>query len=622
MYTLEKLNANIINDHNNYRSAHLVVNPEHNSVISEVISRAKELANGHIPSMKKVAEEFESKASNNDYYPFYRIFYSLFDYFSGNLNEAEEDLQALCAILWPSSEIQGYVEIIRGSNLRSLGALDLAVISLNRSLKLLKPNGELEVFRGFSYYHLGAINVIFEDFDKAESLFISSLNSAEYTKENTAMFRSCMGLADLYLRTDKFQEGKIYLDRATLLADSSPLKAVVLSQKAVYFCSLGHFEEANIAIDECIKLRRFASLKDALNTALIIKAEILIGLNQSESAIEIGTEVLPEIRKIKTKLKERDCLRVISKAYRSIGDYKNAFNYLEKFEELNKEIIQNQYKEILKHKNEFITQQRNEIFSQHQDIKASINYSKNLQTAILPSEEILDRCLPDHFVLYLPKDIVAGDFYWISCSEMRPADNLEEDWVLFASADCTGHGVPGAIVSFICSDLLNRAVSEFKLIDPAAILDKVTELIIKRFGMNNHLITDGMDISLAAYNKKTNQLRWAGANNSLMHVRNKELKDIKGDRQGIGYYKNIKSFTPHSIQIKKGDVIYLGTDGYPDQFGGEKGKKIGQRRYKDKLTALHTLPLKEQKKQLNDFVDFWAGDEDQLDDICIIGVQF
>ena len=587
-----------------------------------VIQNAKSLANGNILQMKRTADSFAEKIENTSPLPYHKIFYGLFHYFSGKLEESELELEKLTRIIWPSNEIQGYVELLRGSNLRSLGALNQAVICINKSLTLLKPLGEFEVFRCFGYYHLGGINMLFEDYEKSEMNFLLCFKSTDFTGHRTAEFRASMGLANLYIKTDKLKKGNELIKQAEELAHDNATRAVVLFEKSIYLFKTNKFEKALSQICKCIELRRSSNLLDAVNTALIFKAEILISLNRVQESIIIGTKVLTEVIANHTKIKERNCLKVLSIAYENTEDFKTAFNFLKAYESLNKTLIHNQYREILKHKNNFITEQRNEIYLQHQEIKSSIIYSKNLQIAILPSQKILESCLPNHFVLYLPKDIVAGDFYWISSPEMRSVNNVQENWVLFASADCTGHGVPGAIVSFICSDLLNRAVNEFKLIDPAKILDKVTELIIMRFGMNNHLVTDGMDISIAAFNKVTKELKWAGANNSLLKVSNGELQDIKGNRQGIGYYRNIKPFTSHSVPVKKNDIIYLGTDGYPDQFGGEKGKKMTHRVYKEKLIELSELPLQKQKKELENFLKTWSRKEEQLDDVCILGVKF
>jgi len=195
------------------------------------------------------------------------------------------------------------------------------------------------------------------------------------------------------------------------------------------------------------------------------------------------------------------------------------------------------------------------------------------------------------------------------------------DNILFAAADCTGHGVPGALVSVVCHNALNRAVREFNLIEPAKILDKVTELVIETFEKSDANINDGMDIALCSLNSKTNELEYSGANNSLYIIRNNELTETKSDKQPIGKYSNIKPFTNHKQTLLKEDQIYLFTDGYADQFGGEKGKKFKYKQFKDLLLKNNKEPMKKQLDVLFSSFDSWKGDLEQIDDVCVIGVK-
>ena len=192
----------------------------------------------------------------------------------------------------------------------------------------------------------------------------------------------------------------------------------------------------------------------------------------------------------------------------------------------------------------------------NKEITDSITYAKRIQEAILPSSSLVENLLDDAFILYKPKDIVAGDFYW-----------LEEkgDVVLLASADCTGHGVPGAMVSVVCNNALNRTVREFNLFEPGLILNKVRDIVIETFNQSGEDVKDGMDIALISYNKKTNELQYSGANNSLFLVTNGELKILPADKQPIGKYALTKDFTNHVVKLKKGDTFYIFTDGYVDQ---------------------------------------------------------
>ena len=259
-----------------------------------------------------------------------------------------------------------------------------------------------------------------------------------------------------------------------------------------------------------------------------------------------------------------------------------------------------------------VVQQKELVEMKNKEITDSITYAKRIQEAILPSSSLVENLLDDAFILYKPKDIVAGDFYW-----------LEEkgDVVLLASADCTGHGVPGAMVSVVCNNALNRTVREFNLFEPGLILNKVRDIVIETFNQSGEDVKDGMDIALISYNKKTNELQYSGANNSLFLVTNGELKILPADKQPIGKYALTKDFTNHVVKLKKGDTFYIFTDGYVDQFGGEKGKKLKFQGFVDILLNINNSSMQEQKKYMDEYFMQWKGQLEQVDDVCVIGVR-
>lgn len=263
---------------------------------------------------------------------------------------------------------------------------------------------------------------------------------------------------------------------------------------------------------------------------------------------------------------------------------------------------------ILEHKNGQITD--------------SIKYAKRIQSALLPSSSTLKENLEESFVLYKPKDIVAGDFYWF--------EKLEDGSMLFAAADSTGHGVPGALVSVVCTHALNQAVKEFGLTDPGQILDKVRELVVTSFQKSeNELkdgmgVKDGMDISLCLIDKNNQIVKWAGANNPLWIIRNNsdEVEVIKPDKQAVAKTEKLVPFTTHTVQFDKGDCFYLFTDGYTDQFGGENAKKFMQKRLKDLLLRIYKKPMSLQRNLIHDNLLTWMGNLEQVDDICFAGIKF
>ena len=259
--------------------------------------------------------------------------------------------------------------------------------------------------------------------------------------------------------------------------------------------------------------------------------------------------------------------------------------------------------------------EKNDIIEEkNREILDSIQYAKRIQNAIIPSNELINLHLKESFVFYKPKDIVAGDFYWMESIG---------DILLFAVADCTGHGVPGAMVSVVCNNALNRAVREFKLTTPSKILDKTRELVIETFAQSSENVKDGMDITMCSWNKKTNEIQWAGANNPLYVIpkESSEIKILPPDKQPIGVYHKTINYTHHSIQLQPGDTMYLFSDGFTDQFGGLNGKKYKFSQFRNFLLSHFKEKMKEQERLLEQEFLGWKGDFEQLDDICIVGIR-
>ncbi len=248
----------------------------------------------------------------------------------------------------------------------------------------------------------------------------------------------------------------------------------------------------------------------------------------------------------------------------------------------------------------------------NREILDSIEYALRIQTAILPPSRIVKQYLANSFILYKPKDIVAGDFYW-----MEPVGDL----VLFAACDCTGHGVSGAMVSVLCNNALNRAVREFNLIQPAAILNKTAEIVVENFSKSEEEIKDGMDISICAYNTNTKTLDWAGANNPLWLIKNGEFMEIKGDKQSIGMNEDVHPFTNHQFKLNSGDSIFIFSDGYADQFGGTEGEiKLTKKRFKELILSTQNKTMYDQGMAFEKFILDYRVDTEQTDDILVMGV--
>jgi serine phosphatase RsbU (regulator of sigma subunit) len=290
--------------------------------------------------------------------------------------------------------------------------------------------------------------------------------------------------------------------------------------------------------------------------------------------------------------------------------------------------IKNREKKLIKEKQileekveERTTELKEEKFKvelAHKDIKDSINYAKRIQEAILPLRDTISKHLNDYFILYKPKDIVAGDFYWF---HHLP----QEDSVLIAAIDCTGHGVPGAFMSMIGNEQLSKIINEKNITQPDLILNELHKgirMALKQDQMQAET-RDGMDLALCKINLKKNVVEYAGAMRPLWLVRNNELIEIKADKQPIGGldadYR--KPFTNNEIELQKGDTLYLFTDGFADQFGGEKGKKFMLKNFEKLLQEINSQPLSVQSNILNERIELWKGNHEQVDDILVIGVR-
>ena len=269
----------------------------------------------------------------------------------------------------------------------------------------------------------------------------------------------------------------------------------------------------------------------------------------------------------------------------------------------------------LKEANIFIESQRDQIQQINTNLTDSIDYAKKIQDAVLPSDARINEGLKEAFVLFKPRDVVSGDFYWY---------HEAGDQVFMAAADCTGHGVPGAFVSMVCQGLLNKIVVENKETNPAAILQLAHAGILDSFTKESTRTkaNDGMDIALTVWDKKTSQLHFSGAMNPCYVVRNGELMEIDANRRGIGGIAEVDyQFEGHSMQVETGDMIYLSSDGYKDQFGGPKGKKFMTSKFKQLLVAVAMQPTEKQYAILDSAFSDWMGEQEQIDDVLVAGYR-
>lgn len=257
-----------------------------------------------------------------------------------------------------------------------------------------------------------------------------------------------------------------------------------------------------------------------------------------------------------------------------------------------------------------------EIQNKNKKITESINYAKRIQTAILPNNRVISKTLPDSFILYKPRDVVSGDFPWY----MQVKDDI-----YIAAVDCTGHGVPGALLSLIGYFLLNDIVRSRKITEPGIILDLLDDGVTKTLRQDEDSTTkDGMDIALCKLNMQTREVEYAGAHRPLYAMKNGVMEEVKGNKFPIGggIYKNQTNFTNTKISLSKGDSIYFSSDGFPDQFGGPEGRKFGPKKVRDIIERAHSLEMSKAHQIFDDEWENWRGDHKQTDDVLLIGIKF
>lgn len=296
----------------------------------------------------------------------------------------------------------------------------------------------------------------------------------------------------------------------------------------------------------------------------------------------------------------------VSQLKEAIKEKEELYVKLERHSEMLEETVEQRTAEI--------EEQKRVIEAKNQNIIESINYAKRIQESILPAAEKMQKLLPDSFIFFKPRDIVSGDFYWIT----------ERDEKVFVTAvDCTGHGVPGAFMSLIGNDQLNNTVKSKGITSPDQVLSHLHNGVRQVLNQQSGKSRDGMDLAFCAIDKQNKVMEFAGARNPLIIIREGNMEIIKGDKKSVGGIKKAdeQSFTKHTISLEKPAMYYIFSDGYQDQFGGEEGQKYLTKNFRKLLLEIHDKPLGEQKRLLEEELNAWRGSYPQIDDILVIGMR-
>jgi serine phosphatase RsbU (regulator of sigma subunit) len=507
-------------------------------------------------------------------------------------------------------------------------------------------NDPLDISSTYGFIHYQEGNL-----DSAVYYFTNSLNSQIKSKNLDGVAVSYNNIGHALLKQQKFEEAFHSFEKSLevyLSINSKHGEAFVRNSIGQSLYSLGRIDEAIQQLTQSYVLSKKLGLKSFVSQSTLRLSKIYAEINDYNTAYEmlkihkayndstINESSEKSIQELQTKFDfdkqegEMALLREKQKADEADKEKsRSIFNLMlvvVLLVVLGFIVTAVAYKNNRK-KNHLLEIKNLEIAQQNKEIKDSINYAKRIQKAILPPENLVKSVFPESFVFYLPKDIVSGDFYWMET--IVDKSNSKKN-VLLAAADCTGHGVPGAMVSVVCHNALNRSVREFGLTDPGKILDKTREIVIQEFEKSETDVKDGMDISiinLEISEEKKLKVSWAGANNPLWIVRRDEIKnewsliEIKPDKQPIGKFIHVEPFTTQRFSLLSGDVIYLFTDGLADQFGGLKGKKLKIAGLKHVIKSIQHLSMNEQLENIQKSFHDWKGNIEQLDDVCVIGLR-
>jgi len=481
-----------------------------------------------------------------------------------------------------------------------------AIPFLNEAHDIAKNRG-YDSHLGWVYSFLGTANRQLGNLDKSFEAYSMSLVYRKSVGDHDGQTHVHTHLGRLFLmridsleligsaRTQELYKAKAHLDTAIALANdaNNPYRRMNAAEYlAVVHEKLGNMEESL----KYFKL--YTTTKDSLHSDEIQEMIVYDKARLEYESQKILDDAIAQ-KKVEVA-KEREQKQAVISYSIAGGLGLSALFLLFVISRLRKS----------REQNKLLAQQKAEIEHAHKEITDSIHYAKRIQAAVLPPDSVFKALLPNAFVLYKPKDIVAGDFYWME----------EKDGeVLFAAADCTGHGVPGAMVSVVCNNGLMRSVREMGLTDPGKILDNARDIVIQEFEKSEDDVKDGMDIALCSLKGKT--LKYAGANNPLWLIRNGELIEYKANKQPIGKQDDPLPYTTHTVALETGDSIYIFSDGYPDQFGGERGKKYKSVKFKETLKRLALEPISDQKQLLERDFEAWKADNEQVDDVCVIGVR-
>jgi len=454
--------------------------------------------------------------------------------------------------------------------------------------------------------------------DSALENYLTSLSISESTGDKGAYSSSCTGVANIYIALKQYEKAAEYLSKAkkTAMEIGSKSKLMEVYSSIVLLDSCrGDFK--NAFLDHKLYTSYHDSLDNEETRKKTIQNQMTFDFEKKEAVAEAEHKKELESQQAMAEEKSRKQYIVITFIVAGLLLVLVFAGFV-----LRSLRLTRKQKQIIEEKSRETEMQKDVIEEKHKEITDSINYAERIQRSFLASKSLLDENLGDYFVFFQPKDVVSGDFYW--------AGRLQNGRFALATADSTGHGVPGAIMSILNISSLERAV-EAGVSGPSEILNQTRQTIIERLKKDGSPEggKDGMDCSLVCFDRAKGTMSYAAANNPVWVVRSASttgsvpgLIELKADKMPVGKHdRDSQPFTEHEVQLLPGDVVYTFTDGFPDQFGGPRGKKFMYKQLKELLLEISSLPMPEQEKILKEKFSNWKAEHEQVDDVLLAGIR-
>jgi serine phosphatase RsbU (regulator of sigma subunit) len=554
----------------------------------------------YFASLKTAEEAGDKQAASNSHKNIGNVYY-----FQGNYQDARKEYLISLKLCEEVNDKKGIAACYNniGNVYERTGNYTEALKQNTASLKISE---EINDARGISNSHnnIGRIYESQGKYEEALKEHFASLKISEGIKNKIGTATSECNLGFLYTYMGKPKEAKAHLKKALGVSkEMGDLEMIKENYEGLMFAD-SMLNNCKGTLENYIMFEKYNdSLLNKENTKKTVQIQMQYEFDKKEALMK-----QEQARQAAVAEEERKRQRLLLWFIAAVATAVASIAILI-FRSLR---LARKQQKIIEMARDEISEQKKLVEEKNKDITDSITYAQRIQRAILANEEDILRSLPNSFLLYKPKDIVAGDFYFFETND---------DVIFYAACDCTGHGVPGAMVSVVCSNALNRTVNEFRITEPGKILDKTRELVIETFERSEGNVKDGMDVSFCTIDLKKNHLQWAGANNPLWICRAGEIIELKADKQPIGKYADNKPFTTHSIELLKEDSIYMFTDGFADQFGGESGKKFKAANFKKQLLSIQYESMEKQRRVIEKVFEEWKGNLEQVDDVCVIGVK-